>query len=52
MRVTKAGKRKQPARVPAQMDIFELRKKLALLKQGKLLTPHGKPKKRKPRTQV
>jgi hypothetical protein len=40
-------KRKQPQVAPLKLDLAELRKKLALLKLGKLFTPYKKAKKRR-----
>ena len=42
------AKRKLPRTSPLKLDIVELRKKLALLKQGRLLSTDRKAKKRSP----
>lgn len=41
-----ANKRKQTKVPPLKLDLAEMRKKLTLLKQGKLILPHKKTKKR------
>jgi hypothetical protein len=42
------ARRKLPGNRPLELDLVELRKKLVLLKRGKLITPPRKPKKHRP----
>lgn len=40
-------KRRQPQVAPLKLELAEMRKRLALLKLGKLITPNKKSKKRR-----